>query len=333
MKLVTRWWRALLAVTVLAWGIGIWAAPASQAHVDELFCEGRFTAIGTGPVRVSDNTRFGSGGSGCETGFSGFPLGVAAVYEAIDDTTGEIDPTAPAEIHVEVWLNLADGTQRKYAECEDGNPAVPGGQARFGSASCSVESNGELGQAFTTGEPLPNQVVSVQCFAHTHARVKVGTTPTGHFGCYSSAAAGDAMRADMAAQGVDAPPATQAPGATTETPGPPTGPPAAITAVPPNTYEPTTVPVTSVSDVRFANLDSGVYHDVVALDATRPADSAPWCSDSRFVDGCPLFYTPLILGGPGATKPVLGLSDAPPGDYRFYCTIHPSMVGTIQVVG
>lgn len=323
--------RTVLAGAAVAALGGLTLAPASEAHDGGAHCEGSFLATGGGPV--VGGTRAGHGEGGCTTAFQGFPLGVIGIYEAIDSTTGAVDDTAPAEIHVEVWLTLTNGTRRKYTECTDGNPAVPGGSARFGTARCELETNGETGQPLDVPEPLPKEIVRVECLSHSHARVKDGTAPVGRFGCYSTDAAEDALRQEMQLPPADS--GQEQGSALTqsgESLGLPTGPPAEITAVPSNTYFPTSVIATPASRVEFANLDLGVHHDVVALEATRPAGSAPWCSQERFVGGCPLFYTPLILGAPGATALVEGLADAPADDYLFYCTIHTDMTGTITVV-
>lgn len=312
---------AVAAVLALAGGLGF--APDSTAHTGAAFCEGNFENVPYGAL--TNGTRPGAGEGSCETSFQGFPLGVIGVYEAVD-SDGVIHGDAPAEVHIEVWLTLASGTKRKYAECEDGiSPA------RFGTAECSFENKGETG-AHTLSEPLPSEIVGVSCVGHTHARVKDGTQPIARMGCYSTNEAEAALRSDMelppAGPGPDPEPAPiELPGAT------PDGPFTAITSVPPNLYFPSTAVATSVSDVWFVNMDIGVRHDVVALDALRAEGSAPWCADVRFAGGCPLFWTGLITGGVGATARVEGLEGAPPGAYSFYCTIHPEMVGTLQLVG
>ena len=75
---------------------------------------------------------------------------------------------------------------------------------------------------------------------------------------------------------------------------------------------------------------------VVRPGHTRPAESAPWCTDPRngFEPGaCPLFWSDLIEGGPDSRTPVLGLGDAVVGKkYNFFCSIHPRMVGTLEVL-
>jgi plastocyanin len=67
-------------------------------------------------------------------------------------------------------------------------------------------------------------------------------------------------------------------------------------------------------------------HNVVA-DGAYGSDDQPWCTN--YEDGvCPLFWSALI--GTGATTQVLGLGEIEAGrTYEFYCTIHPSMKGTL----
>lgn len=68
-------------------------------------------------------------------------------------------------------------------------------------------------------------------------------------------------------------------------------------------------------------------HNVIAVGATRPDGSAPWCFG--YSSGtCPLFWSDLI--GLGETADVLGLDDTTPTTvYDFYCDYHPSMVGKL----
>lgn len=120
-----------------------------------------------------------------------------------------------------------------------------------------------------------------------------------------------------------------------------------ITALPFERYAPTTVYVSKSQGLRYFNLDTE-WHDVVAHGATRPDRSARWCKyypldpEHPSVQTCPLFWTPLKA--PGGTDPqgavagkhdtrVQGLQDTVVGSsYEFYCSIHPWMVGTIEVV-
>jgi plastocyanin len=120
-----------------------------------------------------------------------------------------------------------------------------------------------------------------------------------------------------------------------------------ITSLPFERYAPEDVKVSRSMGVRYANLDTA-FHDVVALEDTRPHGSAAWCEnyppDPEDLDKetCPLFWTPLIPGGgtDPATVPerkndtwVQGLEDTELGEtYKFYCSIHPLMVGTIEVI-
>lgn len=76
--------------------------------------------------------------------------------------------------------------------------------------------------------------------------------------------------------------------------------------------------------VVFRNADL-LNHDVVSIE--RGGDEAPWCVGYAKGD-CPLFWTPLI--GLGQSVPVYGLDATVPGDtYRYYCTLHPWMNGTL----
>lgn len=294
---------------------------SSEADTGQSSCTAGYAVTASGPT-APDGTRTGHGESGCSTTFEGFPLGAIAVSQAVDPVTGALVADAPVDIHVEVWLRLANGTGRKYAECEAGNPDLSG--PAFGEARCEVETNGDTGTPVALPDALPAEVVRVECLAHSHGRVKVGTSPVARFGCYS----GEASRAALVSE-------IEGPAASTSSEPPRSH--AVITSVPSNTYAPTDVVVTTGGEVTYANLDLGVWHDVVALDAVRPAGSAPWCSvrswSSYGLGGCPLFASALIQGAVGATTPVHGVADAQPGDYSFFCTIHPDMVGTLRVLG
>ncbi|MGQ0430809.1 MAG: cupredoxin domain-containing protein [Microthrixaceae bacterium] len=295
-------------------------APASEADVAQSRCAAEFTVVSSGPP-AADGTQAGHGEGECSTTFEGFPLGAIGVSRALDPVTGEVVADAPVDIHVEVWLRLANGTGRKYAECEAGNPDLSG--PALGEARCEVETNGETATPVALPGALPREVVGVECLAHSHGRMKVGTTPIARFGCYSGEASRDALLEE-----IDGPVQTSAAPLRSQ---------AVITSVPSNTYAPTEIVVAAGGEVTYANADLGVWHDVVASDAVRPAGSAPWCSTRTWtfygLTGCPLFASALLQGAVGATTPVLGVSDAQPGDYLFFCTIHPDMVGVIRVVG
>lgn len=112
-------------------------------------------------------------------------------------------------------------------------------------------------------------------------------------------------------------------------------------------YVPGEVSASRSRGLRFVNLD-GAFHDVVALEDTRPHGSATWCEnyppdpEDPTRETCPLFWTPLVPGA--AQDPTLtpegknetwvrGLADTQEGEtYTFFCSIHPSMVGTIEVI-
>ena len=75
------------------------------------------------------------------------------------------------------------------------------------------------------------------------------------------------------------------------------------------------VVVPAGSGATYVNLDP-VPHDVVA------SDLGP--------DGEPLFRSEII--GVGMTTPVVGVEALAVGTYGFYCSIHPSMIGSLQVI-
>lgn len=283
-------------------GLGIGSGTAS-AHAGDAYCHGTYVNDGHGEGR-------------CEAPFQGFPIGVVGTY----------DPRvagAPSAIHVEIFAKLADGSERPLgAECE---------RTGRGVVRCAKESN-PLAAPITAPEPVPAQIVGLVCKSHSHARVVKKAKPVATFGCWSTVEGRDALEKDMSTKG-DGESATDepAPGQGGALPPVPAGIDSVITAVPVNTYAPDAVVAPGAMGLRFANLDLN-RHDVVASHDTRPDGSAEWCKD--FEPGkCPLFWSPLIAGG-GTETPVFGLEDAEPGrSYRFYCSIHPYMHGTIDVVG
>jgi plastocyanin len=90
-----------------------------------------------------------------------------------------------------------------------------------------------------------------------------------------------------------------------------------ITAGPlPNTYSTTDVTMDQGEAVLFQNSDSsGALHDVTA--------------DDTGADGKPLFKSALIEGG--KSSPVDGVEYLTSGDYKFHCSVHNFMTGTIHV--
>jgi plastocyanin len=301
-------------------------APPTPAHTGASFCHSSFSMAGVGPVRSSDGTRAGHGEGECSTSFQGFPIGVIGRYDAGD-------PTAPASIHVEALAVLPGNRVVRLAECE-------AAAASGGVAACEMEFD-ELPEPLTLPEPLPAAILEIRCVAHSHARVKVDTQPLAEFGCYTTEESEGELRSDM---GVPADDAGGGDGGDSDDGGGDGGPegPAAsqvVTAVPQDTYLPKVVLATRAGSLTFLNADLN-RHDVVArvydgatlrADHTRPDGSAPWCED--FSGDCPLFWSELIEG-PGQATEVLGLEGAVVGtSYEFYCSIHPNMRGTLQVVG
>lgn len=61
------------------------------------------------------------------------------------------------------------------------------------------------------------------------------------------------------------------------------------------------------------------------------ADIAPHdvMADENGPDGLPLFYSDVV--GTGGQSDVRGVSSLPPGAYGFFCSVHPSMTGTLTV--
>jgi plastocyanin len=91
---------------------------------------------------------------------------------------------------------------------------------------------------------------------------------------------------------------------------------ATITAGPvPNTYATTDVTIDQGQSITFQNSDQTAIHDVTA--------------DAKGSDGQPLFKSDTIAGG--KTAPVSGVEFLATGDYKFHCSVHTFMTGTIHV--
>jgi plastocyanin len=90
-----------------------------------------------------------------------------------------------------------------------------------------------------------------------------------------------------------------------------------ITAGPvPNTYATSSTTMDQGEAVLFKNSDSaGAMHDVTA--------------DTKGADGKPLFKSELIE--PKKSSPVAGVEYLTTGSYKFHCSIHDFMTGTINV--
>ena len=289
-------------------------APAASAHGGPSHCSGDLVEEG------------GTWAGTCTVPFQGFPIGVAGVYEANPRDLPESTIT-DADIHVEVLAKFNNGVQRALGvECVETNET--------GVARCELESN--MGAApFTSPEPLPTDIVSLTCNTHGHAPYSRFYPPAGEFACWSTSEARASLAAEgwFAKNGFGGAPEPQPQPEPEPSPLDPlsgAGVSSTVTTVPFNTYAPDTLVVSRSLGLRYVNVDTA-RHDVVALDARRPAGSAPWCANYE-AGKCPLFWSPLIPGG-GSETPVLGLEDAKPGEtYSFFCTLHNYMVGTLRVV-
>jgi plastocyanin len=91
---------------------------------------------------------------------------------------------------------------------------------------------------------------------------------------------------------------------------------ATITAGPvPNTFATTDATIDQGQAVTFQNSDRSALHDVT--------------SDQNGSDGNALFKSDTIEGG--KTAPVNGVEFLTTGDYKFHCSVHPFMTGTLHV--
>lgn len=302
--------RAVLLATAVAATLA--AAPSASAHTGDAKCTGTLTERG--------NSYEGE----CTLPFQGFPIGMAGVYYA--DPQNLHEQPKPAEVHVEIFIKVGAAPARPLGvECATYDGAD--------SARCSREYN-PAGESASLPEPLPEQGVQIICKGHSHAKYSRREPPAGAFGCWSGDEAREHLREDgfFAEHGLESgtPPDEEPESGPL---GPLAGSPltGTVTTVPYNTYAPDTLVVSRSLGLRYVNADIA-DHDVVAFADARPAGSAEWCADFDAVgDPCPLFWTPLIQTG--EEVPVLGLEDTSAGEsYVFYCSIHPYMKGTIEVV-
>lgn len=81
-------------------------------------------------------------------------------------------------------------------------------------------------------------------------------------------------------------------------------------------YATTTTVMSAGESIDFVSTDAVAPHDVVAAEVGE--------------DGRPLFRSGLVSAGAGSA-PVVGVESLPPGEYAFFCSIHPSMTGTLIV--
>lgn len=79
-------------------------------------------------------------------------------------------------------------------------------------------------------------------------------------------------------------------------------------------YLPPTLSVAQGDTLTHVNADIAP-HDVVAVE-TGP-------------DNLPIFYGDIV--GTGGQSDVRGVSSLSPGAYSFYCSVHPTMTGTLTV--
>jgi plastocyanin len=78
---------------------------------------------------------------------------------------------------------------------------------------------------------------------------------------------------------------------------------------------------TAGSVVSLTNLDQ-TTHDVTSRDTRTVVVK-------KKKKKVPLFSSPIVAGGQTAAIP--GTEDLKPGDYDFYCSLHPGMTGTLTV--
>ena len=127
----------------------------------------------------------------CISPFQGFPIGVAGVYNA-DDPLKE--PSGlDSDIHVEIMALLANGTERPLGvECLSSGTSVSRCMNEYN--PLTSDPTGPL--SLTAPEPLPAEIVALQCNAHSHAVYPNWAAPSGAFACWSTDEARDDLYAD-----------------------------------------------------------------------------------------------------------------------------------------
>lgn len=290
----------LAAAAVVVSGLASGIPARGHAAVPE--CQGDITVEDVRGHRAKE----------CVFHFQGLPIVVEGAFFTDH-------PQLKSNIHVGVIAELSDGSRQVLpVECVDY------GRANDPNAQCRVEWDPTSTGPHSAPVPLLHDIVALICEAHSHA------TESRFFQRYFGEDAGGWFRCSSGPAGEDGSGGGGSGGAVTGG-ALPTGAPA-FAAAPVNLFatDPAVVSRTVAKEAApvFANLDQN-RHDVVALDARHPDGSASWCH--RYEPGtCPLFWSDLI--GPAETTPVLGFDAVAPGAYRFYCSIHPDMVGTVHVV-
>ena len=289
---------AVVALVLFGAGLGGLSAPPALGHGSSPECYGEI---------VVEDVRSGAP-TECIFHFTGLPILVEG-YFSTDH------PQLKADIHVVVTAVLRDGERQELPiECTDL------GRANDPRAECRAEWNPAGTGRQPSEVPMLHDVAYLFCEAHTHSR------ESRLYDRYFGEGAGGEFR--CASAPYDAGPGE--PGQGVAIPTLPASAPAFVT-VPVNRYATSqTVVVRAVAAKNpptYTNADLDL-HDVVALDEKRPAGSAPWCFQYE-PGACPLFWSRLI--GIGESTPVLGFDSTPPGTYRFYCSIHPEMIGSVIV--
>lgn len=180
--------RALLAAGALMVATSAVGTATASAHAGSSNCTGNL-------VRVQA-THQGT----CDFPFQGYPVGMAAVYRP-----STVDPNIRyGEIHAEVLLKPAFGTPQKLSmECYDPEPVEnENGELVIpkepGEHRCFKEyQTPQAGTAFSLVKPIPTEIVSMRCSAHSHSFSSVYYPPSGSFACWSTDEAREHLENDL----------------------------------------------------------------------------------------------------------------------------------------